>query len=234
MRIHILMCSFLVACAVDDGLAIDQQSTDHVAGTYHSLAFDFASTHDTRTLALHAPDGHAIVTSTIADGVETVDVHDGKLVMSGAINALEPLVAGDMAELAAASDEAKVLPELRDALVAAGVDAELVSPARAVPDLYFNTSDGLWHLSPWDQKSFATWGLWYPTNVYVRNFGSNNEWFYYATTFGNSVSHYLSPSAAGQYVVYGWGSILTVYNFGGWASWSWGITGPNEIGVTTW
>ena len=223
--------------SLSPGLQLTLKEPDRVAGTFTreraALRFDFARVGTTRTLELHAGDGHHIVTSTVAAENETVVVHAGALVVSGPINAREPQVTGDLDELERAAGEAALLPELRTELEHAGVDPTLVAPTREMPEVYFNTGDGLWHLQPGESKTFPTWGLWYPTNVYIRNVNGAN-WDYVQFQGASGDYHILSPWGDGQFVGHWWGYPLTVYNPDGWVGWGWVVTGPNEIGVTTW
>jgi len=230
--------------AVGD-LTLDTNEHDRTAGRFARdgvvLSFDFAREQASHTATLRSGDGRHLVTSVLAGGIETTRIFDGRLVVSGAPQDAEPKFEGQRSELEAVMKDPamKLLSDLRVALEAKGIDRDLQLPlghsttAGAVtPQKYFSGWDGYWHLGPGEQQALPTWSFWYPTYVYLRNFGSRCAT---ATLWHTGPEPVIVP--ANGYTSrerYYWGFAVTVENMNAWIDWSYlgyGVCGPSEIGA---
>lgn len=238
----------LAACADSapesrpDGLDLEISASDHVAGTFTkdsvSLSFDFWADRKgtTHVSTLETADGEHLMTSVLAGGMETINVLDGRLTISGRSGSVDPAVAGDPAAMAEMTDrlETKLLPELRIALSAQGIDDELHTPdAEKNPDAgVFNPWDGYYHLAPGESRAFATWSFWYPTNVYVRNF----RWSCATYDMRATGFSYVGPLWGGvidHWTGYWWGFPLTISQLNAYVRWDSSVCVPGDIGVVS-
>jgi hypothetical protein len=109
-----------------DGLKLERSEKDHVAGTFTrdgvTIRFDISRDGEVRRMVLESEAGDPLVDSTYADGVDTAIYFGGKAKAIGRPNE-EPKREGDDAlfEQLAKSD-ARIFPQLKEALFAAKVD----------------------------------------------------------------------------------------------------------------
>ncbi len=236
----------LLACAADDktlpdGLVLDIEASNRVAGTYTSdgvtLAFDFARDvgADTHTSVLESADGEHLMTSVLLGSQEILNVLDGRLSLTGRPGSVDPEVKGDanaMHEMTERPD-IKLLPDLRMALAERGIDDDLYAPdPKKNPEAnVFNPYDGYWHLAPGESKQFATWSFWYPTYVYIRNFRSSCA-TYDMSAVGFGYVGPLRGYTLDQWTGYWWGMPLTIRQLNAYVYWDgYGVCVPGDIGA---
>ena len=173
----------LVACANQPDvesrpgspLTIDILEDDHLAGTFeHSgalLAFDLARTAEGGVTTFRDSRGHALMTTTVQGGEQVTSILDGRLVVRGTVGDPDPVFEGDRAALdeLAATPEAALVPELRDALVAQDIDLERYALRPGFDPLIWDNGDGSFFFYPGETNSWlsATFGL--PTYVDIWN-----------------------------------------------------------------
>ena len=178
MRALAISLVSLTACSTapsDNGLALDTADADHVAGTFTrdgvSLGFDFARADDRHDMAFVDADGAPLISTTLDGVYQTTRVFGDRFVAEGITNAPNPTMTGDRAAVGElhARPEAALLDELRDGLVAAGVDLDLLQPAPPEVQNLSNYDGRYFAFNPGDQMDWLSAAGAWPTYVYVKN-----------------------------------------------------------------
>jgi hypothetical protein len=161
-----------------EGLTIETSAPLHVAGRFArhgaTIIFDLAQEGEGRHLRVESASGQPILDSTLARGVDSATYLGGKAHAEGPSQG-EPKLEGDAAAWSEleASAEAQLLPELKEALIAAHVEEDLFRPELAATRAGNVTPkagyDGYWwHIAPYgDGYGFWSWSWWGVTSVVV-------------------------------------------------------------------
>ena len=170
-----LALSACVTTSDDAGLTLEHDAADRVAGTFErdgiTVAFDLSLENGRHTAALRDANGAGLMTTTLDGAVQTSDVLDGRLIVSGIQNAPNPTIEGDRAasDELAARPEAAVMPDLFDALAAHGVASDLLDPQPEETQSIWDNGDGYFGFGRGEWKSFWSAGWGNGTTIYVRN-----------------------------------------------------------------
>lgn len=158
-----------------EGLTLEQNDPDAAKGRFErdgtTLVFSLTRSDGTIRFALQRANGEPLLDSTLAGGVDTTVVLGGRAKVVGVPDAEEPRKEGDLAALdaIAASPEAKLIPELKEALLAKGVDKGLLArPAGATglaPQGWL--SNGWAALVHGESIGFWSYSFWGTTTVWV-------------------------------------------------------------------
>lgn len=172
----------------DAGLTLTENSATHASGTFEregvTARFTLRREGDRRTFALTSATGEPLVDATYQAGVDTSVYFGGRARVSGVVDA-EPVREGDASAVDElwARPEAQLVPAMKEAFVAAGVDQGLFEPSHATSSgiAVQGYQSGSWMhlLGSGDSFSFWSWSFWGTTTVVLANGGdstSNGTW----------------------------------------------------------
>lgn len=216
-----------------EGLRVEEQTSDAVGGTFErdgaAVRFRFTRDGDARSLVLTTRDGAPLVTSRYEAGVDTSVYFGGRAKAVGQVDE-EPRIEGERAAFdEIPRSDARVLPLLKEALIAAKVDRGLFAPGRAdepggirPQSYYFN---GWYYLDGYDDSySFFSWSFWGTTTVVMANGGTDLSFgaIDWSAVNGGEVRAYVKAGCcAGESIVsrgftsisrQWWGAQITVFN----------------------
>lgn len=216
-----------------EGLSVEEQAANGVAGTFErdgaAVRFRFSREGDTRSLVLTTRDGAPLVTSTYEAGLDTSVYFGGRAKAVGMVDE-EPRIEGERAAFdEIPRSDARILPLLKEALIAAKVDRGLFAPDRAdeaggvrPQSYYFN---GWYFLDGYDDSySFFSWSFWGTTTVVMANGGTNLSFGaidWNAVDSGEVRAYVKAGCCAGESIVsrgftsisrQWWGAQITVFN----------------------
>jgi hypothetical protein len=209
-----------------EGLTLEASAPDRVAGVFVrdgvQIAFEFRRDAVNRYARFASASGQPFLESTLTSGVDSSVLLGGKARAQGSVNGGAPTLEGEpdaFAELSA-SPEARLLPELKEALIAShvdsaflGVDApEARSGQLSVQSWYDGT---YWHLGSGERVSFWSWSWWGWTTVVIASEANPSSG--YAAAFFQVILAGRGPEYVGGYGMQSyrrqwWGAQVTVGN----------------------
>jgi len=217
------------ASDTNQGLTLDIHEAEHVAGRFtHDgsvLAFDFALHGAAREATLRRETGEPILTSTVsADGVETMRVLGGRMVVSGVPSDPEPRSEGDHQAAVEMNEmpEMKLVAPLREALASAGVSRALFAPIRP-SGLSIKANMNQWYtLGCKQSQTFPTWSFWSITTLSIVNRDTTNAFFSVENPYTTDKEYLFQPPTAvtgaigNRYPRQYWAFPMKVTNLCGW------------------
>jgi hypothetical protein len=208
-----------------DGLSLDVAEPDHAAGTFDrsgvGVRFDFRREGDVRHAVIATAEGSPLLDTKLAGGIDTTVYFGGKATAKGPVDGEIQEKTGDESAFAevASAPEMKLLPELKEALLASHRVAEDLFRAAPAADDANGLSpqalgDGIYHRvyhgGTW---GFWSWSWWGTTTVVI---GRANNWTYgyFAGWFRTSMGafEYVNGYGRRSYARNWWGAYVTVGN----------------------
>lgn len=165
-----------------DGLTLSSQKGDVVEGLFsrhgETVGFELRPTvSGGRIVSITDKDGRLVLESTLEGGIETTTLL-GKLRVRGPVDAEKPDVDGDPRtwDEVNADPAMKLVPELKEALRAKGVDPSYfttigVDAKQANGGVKASQWQDVWgytHLSFGESRNFPTWAFWAVTTVELK------------------------------------------------------------------
>jgi hypothetical protein len=218
------------------GLVIERQSATRVEGTFEhegaAVRFDFGRDGEARTAVVTTRDGAPLVSSRYDAGIDTSEYFGGKAKAVGVVDE-EPRIEGDANIIEALSrSDARVLPRLKEALIAAKVDRAIFSPAGGEPPTTAGTMrPQSYYYNGWnfldgydDSYTFWSWSFWGTTTVVMANGGTNLSFGaidWNAVNYGEVRAYVKAGCCSGEWVEktgvatigrQWWGAQITVTN----------------------
>src|SRR5262249_42545483 len=126
-------------------------------------------TDDAQSLIVTRVSGELVIESTLQNGIDISVLFGGKAKLIGLIDA-EPRTEGDPSALAALADspEVKLLPELKEVLIASHADAGFYRPTAIGQKRDALWFDGIYeHVAYGESFGFWSWSFWGMTTVVV-------------------------------------------------------------------
>jgi hypothetical protein len=206
-----------------EGLAIETSTPDHVTGSFErrgvAIRFDLGRDSSTRHALVAHPSGEPIVDATLRDGIESTVFLGGRARVTGPVDGGEPTTEGDahIFDALNALPEAGLVPELKEALIAQGIDQGLFlagAGSSGRPGTLSAWSDGTWwHLAYGETTGFFSWAFYTTTTVIIAreqnpSSGFAAAWF----QAGFAPSEYVNGYGYQYYYRKWWGAWVTVGN----------------------
>ncbi len=206
-----------------DGLTIETSTNDRVAGIYEhngvAIRFDLSRDELARHARITFISGEPIVDATLQDGIESSVFLGGKARVTGAVHGGEPTTEGDadVFDVLNGLPEASLVPELKEALIAQGIDEDLFLDkplAKKGAGTQQDAFDGVWHhLWYGETAGFFSWGFYTTTTVIIAreedpSYGYVAGWF----QAGFAAREYVGGYGTRVYYRKWWGAWVTVGN----------------------
>ncbi len=209
-----------------EGLTIETSAPMHIAGRFArrgtTIHFDLAREGEARHLRIESASGQPILDTVLAGGIDSSTYFGGVARAEGPVDGAEPKLEGDATvwNQLEASAEARLLPELKEALSAGHVDETLFRPGLAatragdVTPKYVYFDGTWWHISTDDERGFWSWSWWGTTTVTLAD--EANPWGgCFVASFEASYQYEVVGGCGMQtYRRQWWGAYVNVYNLG--------------------